>query len=112
MGTSTVVLKIFLDSLSQLQILHGPSLTIVLRNCSSHLYFLFYAFICFLVSQVTTVQLNNNTDRNWGTTALKNDFPNGTLLRTFEQQQEKGKTRMNISIFAQKSVTVLDYVVM
>ena len=59
------------------------------------------------MSQVTTVQLNNNTDRNWGTTTLRNDFPNGTLLRTFEQQQEKGKTRINTSIFAQKSVTVL-----
>lgn len=44
--------------------------------------------------RVTTVQLNNNTDRNWGTTALRNDFPNGTLLRTFEQQQEKARRRV------------------
>lgn len=43
--------------------------------------------------RVTTVQLNNNTDRNWGATTLRQEFPNGTLLRTFEQQQDKARRR-------------------
>lgn len=43
--------------------------------------------------RVTTVQLNNNTDRNWGSTALRQEFPNGTLLRTFEQQPDKARRR-------------------
>ncbi|KAJ7361763.1 Leucine-rich repeat-containing protein 9 [Desmophyllum pertusum] len=44
--------------------------------------------------RVTTVQLSNTADhRNWGSTSLRQDFPNGTLLRTFEQQQEKARRR-------------------
>ena len=50
------------------------------------------------VFQVTTVQLNNNTDRNWGATALRQDFPNGTLLRTFEQQQDKGTCGASVNL--------------
>ena len=60
-----------------------------------------------LVLQVTTVQLNDNTDRNWGTTALRQECPNGTLLRTFEQQQDKGEKEnspVNITISQYRKV--------
>ncbi|XP_078381877.1 leucine-rich repeat-containing protein 9-like isoform X2 [Oculina patagonica] len=43
--------------------------------------------------RVTTVQLSNTTDRNLANTGLRQDFPNGTLLRTFEQQQDKARRR-------------------
>ena len=43
-----------------------------------------------LVLQVTTVQLSNTTDRNLTNTGLRQDYPNGPLLRSFEQQQDKG----------------------
>ena len=36
------------------------------------------------------MQLNNNTEHIWGGNALRNDFSNGTLLWTLEQQQDKG----------------------
>ena len=48
---------------------------------------------CYFTScllKVTTVQLNNNTESIWGGSALRHDFSNGTLLRTLEQQQDKG----------------------
>ncbi|CAH3150734.1 unnamed protein product [Pocillopora meandrina] len=43
--------------------------------------------------RVTTVQLSSTTDRNWGITGLRQEFPNGTLLRTGEQQQDKARRR-------------------
>lgn len=52
--------------------------------------FRFSRLVFLLISQVTTVQLSNTTDRTLANTGLKQDFPNGTLLRTLEQQQEKG----------------------
>ncbi|XP_029195766.2 leucine-rich repeat-containing protein 9-like isoform X1 [Acropora millepora] len=45
--------------------------------------------------RVTTVQLNNNTEHIWGGNALRNDFSNGTLLWTLEQQQDKGRRRVS-----------------
>lgn len=53
------------------------------------------------------MQLNDNTDRNWGTTALRQEYPNGTLLRTFEQQQDKGEKEnspVNITISQYRKV--------
>lgn len=44
--------------------------------------------------RVTTVQLSSATDRTWGSTGLRQDFPNGTLLRTGEQQQDKARRRV------------------
>lgn len=53
-----------------------------------------------LTLQVTTVQLSNTTDRGLANTGLRQDFPNGTLLRTFEQQQDKGTTtESNFRVF-------------
>ena len=43
-----------------------------------------------LILQVTTVQLSNTTDRNLANTGLRQDFLNGPLLRSYEQQQDKG----------------------
>lgn len=64
----------------------------------SKLRFMFHIFIDSLnerlISQVTTVQLSNTTDRNLANTGLRQDYPNGTLLRTFEQQQDKGMERV------------------
>ena len=53
----------------------------------------FSRLVSVLILQVTTVQLSNTTDRNLANTGLRRDFPNGTLLRTLEQQQEKGMGR-------------------
>ena len=39
------------------------------------------------------MQLNNNTDHILGANALRSDFSNGTLLRTLEQQQDKGTAK-------------------
>ena len=52
-----------------------------------------------LILQVTTVQLSNTTDRNIANTGLRQDFPNGPLLRTFEQQQDKGTKNKKYSPF-------------
>ena len=53
------------------------------------------------------MQLSDNTDRNWGTTALRQEYPNGMLLRTFEQQQDKGEKEnspVNITISQYRKV--------
>ena len=64
------------------------------ENCLDHSnkqfwHFIYMIFVVF-ISKVTTVQLNNNTDHIWGGNALRNEFSNGTLLWTLEQQQDKG----------------------
>jgi len=43
--------------------------------------------------RVTTVHLSNSTDRNLASTALRQDYSNGPLLRSFEQQQDKARRR-------------------
>ena len=51
-----------------------------------------------LILQVTTVQLSNTTDRNLANTGLRQDFLNGPLLRTYEQQQDKGTKNKKHSV--------------
>lgn len=61
-----------------------------LDNSNKQFWHFIYVIFVIFTSKVTTVQLNNNTEHIWGGNALRNDFSNGTLLWTLEQQQDKG----------------------
>ena len=61
-----------------------------LDNSNKQFWHFVYVIFVVFISKVTTVQLNNNTEHIWGGNALRNDFSNGTLLWTLEQQQDKG----------------------